>query len=100
MSEKRTFDCLEVTHVDVYPFKDGVRTGKTKAIADIVLNDQLQLQLRVMNGENGLYVGYPTSQFCKGDEFQSICLPLTSHLHKRIEECVLEKYKSIIKQGA
>lgn len=36
MSSTIQFDCLAVTNVNVYPFKEGPTLGKTKAIASVV----------------------------------------------------------------
>ena len=89
------FDCLAVTQVQVYPFKEGPFTGKMLAMASIVLNDQLQVRgLRIMDGENGLFVGYPNDPFYKGEDFRSICFPMTRQLREHIENCVLEKYQA------
>ena len=89
------FDCLAVTSVQVYPFKEGPFTGKMLAKASIVLNDQLQVRgLRIMEGENGLFVGYPNDPFYKGEDFRSICFPMTRQLREHIENCVLEKYSA------
>ena len=89
------FDCLAVTSVQVYPFKEGPFTGKMLAMASIVLNDQLQVHgLRIMEGENGLFVGYPNDPFYKGEDFRSICFPMTRQLREHIENCVLEKYQA------
>ena len=89
------FDCLAVTQVQVYPFKEGHSMGKMLAKASIVLNDQLQVRgLRIMEGENGLFVGYPNDPFYKGDDFRSICFPMTRQLREHIENCVLEKYQA------
>ena len=89
------FDCLSVTSVQVYPFKKGPSTGKMLAKASIVLNDQLQVRgLRIMEGENGLFVGYPNDPFYKGEDFRSICFPMTRQLREHIENCVLEKYQA------
>ena len=87
------FDCLSVTQVQV--FKEGPFTGKMLAKASIVLNDQFQIRgLRIMEGENGLFVGYPNDPFYKGEDFRSICFPMTRQLREHIENCVLEKYKA------
>ena len=92
-----TFDCLAVTSVQVYPFKEGPFTGKMLAMASIVLNDQLQVHgLRIMEGENGLFVGYPNDPFYKGDDFRSVCFPMTRQLREHIENCVLEKYQAFL----
>ena len=89
------FDCLAVTSVQVYPFKEGPFTGKMLAKASIVLNGQLQVRgLRIMEGENGLFVGYPNDPFYKGEDFRSICFPMPRQLREHIENCVLEKYQA------
>ena len=98
--EKETssaFDCLAVTQVQVYPFKETPSMGKMLALASIVLNDQLQIRgLRIMEGENGLFVGYPNDPFYKGEDFRSLCFPITRQLREHIENCVLEKYSAAV----
>ena len=91
------FDCLVVTNVQVYPFKEGVNLGHTKALARVVLNDQLTLTgLGVTDGENGLFVGYPNDPFYKGEEYRSIFYPVTKECREHIENCILEKYQEMI----
>lgn len=91
------FDCLAVTRVNVYPFKEGPSMGHIKGLASVVLNDQMLIRgLRVMDGENGLFVGYPNDPFYKGEDFKTICGPLTRQLREHIENCVLEKYQAAI----
>ena len=93
----QAFDCLAVTNVQVYPFKEGPSMGHMKGLATIVLNDQIQIRgLRVMEGENGLFVGYPNDPFYKGEDYRSICCPVTRQLREHIENCVLEKYQAAI----
>jgi stage V sporulation protein G len=88
------FDCLAVTQVRVFPFKDSVNLGHVKALAEIVLNDQLVIRgLRVMDGVNGLFVSYPLDPFFKGEEFRTICNPISRQLREHIENCVLERYQ-------
>ena len=89
------FDCLAVTQVQVYPFKEGPFTGKLLGMASIVLNDQFQVRgLRIMEGVNGLYVAYPNDPFYKGEDIHSVCFPMTRQLREHIETCVLEKYQA------
>ena len=91
---------IEVTKVDVYPFKEGAYIGRVKAIANIVLNDQIQVRgLRVMDGENGLFVGYPVDPFYKGEGFRNIVFPITAELRHHIEKSVLEKYDEATKEA-
>lgn len=94
--ESPAFDCLAVTSVQVFPFKDGPM-ATVKAMATVVLNDQFMVRgLRVMNGCNGLFVSYPVDPFFKGDDFRTVCNPITRQLREHIENCVLEKYQAAI----
>lgn len=92
-----TFECLAVTQVQVFPFKDSGSLGKIKAVASVVLNDQLQVQgLRVIDGQYGLFVGYPADPFFKGEGTRYVCAPITRQLREHIENCVLEKYQQVV----
>ena len=86
-------DVLKVTQVKVFPFKEGPSMGHIKALATVVLNDQLNLRgLRVMDGKPGLFVGYPVDPFYKGEEYRSIFFPITRELREEIETAVLKEY--------
>ena len=92
-NKENRFDCLAVTSVQVYPFRSGANLGKMLGLATVVLNDQLTIRgLRIMGGENGMFVGYPTDPFYKGEDLRSTVFPITRALREHIENCVLEKY--------
>lgn len=97
-SNEQQYDVLAVTKVQVFPFKEGPSGfGSLRALAMVVLNDQLVIrELRVMDGENGLFVSYPVDPFFKGDDSRSVCHPITRQLREHIENCVLEKYQATI----
>jgi stage V sporulation protein G len=99
-TEKATssaFDCLAVTQVSVWPFKEGVNYGHVKGMAQIVLNDQIVIRgLRITEGSNGMFIGYPIDAFYKGEDFRNICNPITRQLREHIENCVLEKYHASV----
>lgn len=93
--QSSSFDCLAVTNVRVFPFRELPSLGHMKALAQIVLNDQMVIRgLRVMEGEQGLFVSYPLDPFYKGEDFRSFCFPITRQLREHIENCVLEKYNA------
>ena len=95
------FDCLAVTQVTVWPFLESQNLGHMKGIAQIVLNDQMVIRgLRVMEGSNGMFVGYPNDPFYKGDDFRTLCNPTTRQLKEHIENCVLEKYHASVAAAA
>lgn len=92
------FGVLAVTKVQVFPFKDGANLGHMRGCAQVTLNDQLVINgLRIMDGENGLFVCYPPDTFYKGEDYRSICFPITRQLREHIENCVLEKYQEVTK---
>ena len=87
------FECMSVTSVQVYPFREEAKFGNMLGLATVVLNDQLVIRgLRVMGGENGMFVGYPTDPFYKGEDLRSTVFPMTRALREHIENCVLEKF--------
>lgn len=89
---------IEITNVNVYPFKNC--EGSWRGFASIVLADCFLVRgLRIMDGENGLYVGYPQDPFYKGEDFRTLCHPVTRDLRERIENAVLEKYQRAIMEG-
>lgn len=90
------FDCLAVTSVQVDPFKEGPSMGHIKGLASVVLNDQFLIRgLRVMEGENGMFVSYPVDTFYKGEDLRCIAQPITHQLREHIENCILEKYQEV-----
>ena len=95
------FECLSVTSVQVYPFRDGARCGNILGLATVVLNDQLVIRgLRIMGGENGMFVAYPVDPFYKGEDLRSTVFPMTRALREHIENCVLEKYQYVTENAS
>ena len=85
-------ECLKVTHVQVFVLTEPV--GKTRAMARVVLNDQIQLTgLRIMDGASGLFVSYPNDPSYKGEDYRSLFYPATKALREHIEEEVLKSYE-------
>lgn len=101
MSEKKKeFECLKVTNVQVFPFRNDGFDGKIKGLANIVLNEQLILRsLRIMDGVNGMFVGYPCDPFFKGEEYRSMFSPVTRELREEIENAILEEYAKVLKEN-
>lgn len=98
MDNEKEFECLKVTNVQVFPFKEGM-IGRLKGLANVVLNGQLSLRgLRVVDSVNGLYVGYPIDPFFKGEEFRSMYVPVTRALREEIENAILEEYAKVLKE--
>jgi len=93
-TEQQASSALVCTNVQVYPFKES--SGKTKAYARVVLNEQLQLtRLRVVSGVNGYFVSYPLDPKQKAEDYCSIYYPLCKELREHIENEILAKYAEV-----
>lgn len=94
------FDCICVTDVRISPIKQIEGLTHTKALAEVVFNDQLLIRgIRVVEGENGLYITYPCPFMpTMGDDGQprSTVFPITKVLRDHVEAVVLEKYNDTI----
>lgn len=96
------FDCICVTDVRISPIKQIEGLTHTKALAEIVFNDQLLIRgIRVVEGENGLYISYPFPFHpTAGEDGQprSTVFPITNVLRDHVESVVIEKYQDAVKK--
>lgn len=96
----KAFDCICVTDVRIIPIKQIEGLTHTKALAEIVFNDQLLIRcIRVVEGENGLYISYPFPFHPTTGEdglSRSTVFPITKVLRDHVESVVLEKYKDTV----
>lgn len=81
---------MEVTKVTLRP----VAMNKVCAIASVVLDDQFVIHdLRVVNGEKGLFVAMPSRKLPSGD-FRDICHPINAESRQRLQDAVLEQFET------
>ena len=94
------FDSICVTDVRISPVKQIEGLTHTKALAEVVFNDQLLIRgIRVVEGENGLYISYPFPFHpTTGEDGQprSTVFPITNALRDHVEAVVLEKYQDTV----
>ena len=99
---KNVFDCICVTDVRISQIRQIDGLTHTKAIAEIVFNDQLLIRgIRVVEGENGFYISYPFPFHpTTGEDGQqrSYVLPITNVLRDHVEAVVIEKYQDAVKK--
>lgn len=103
MNKKKinAFDCICVTDVRISPIKQIEGLTHTKALAEIVFNDQLLIRgIRIVEGENGLYISYPfpVHPTTGEDGFKSSVFPITKALRDHVEAVVIEKYQDAVKK--
>jgi stage V sporulation protein G len=81
---------MQITKVALRP----VAMNKVCAIASIVLDDSFVIHdLRVVNGDKGLFVAMPSRKLPNGD-FRDICHPINTQARNEIQRAVLEQFQS------
>ena len=81
---------MEVTKVTLR----AVAMKKVCAIASVVLDDEFVIHdLRVVNGEKGLFVAMPSRRLPNGD-FRDICHPINAESRECLQASVLEQFES------
>ncbi len=72
----------------------GVAMNKVCAIASIVIDDAFVIHdLRIVNGEKGLFVAMPSRKLPNGD-FRDICHPISAEARQQVQEAVLAQFES------
>lgn len=80
---------MDITKVTLRP----VAMNKVCAIASIVLDDVFVIHdLRVVNGDKGLFVAMPSRKLPNGD-FRDICHPINTETRTRIQQAVLDQFQ-------
>jgi stage V sporulation protein G len=80
---------MDVTKVSLRP----VSMNKVCAIASVVIDDAFVVHdLRVVNGEKGLFVAMPSRKLPNG-EFRDICHPINAEARQQIQESVLAQFE-------
>ena len=86
---------LKITKLNVFPIKNA--TGKLKAFARVVLNDQITLNsLRIYDSINGLFVGYPNESRKEGEQYRQVFHPITKDFKEYVQNEILKAYEKII----
>ena len=71
--------------------------GNLKGLASISLDEDFIVRgLRILKGENGLFVAMPSQK--SGDGYPDVCFPKTPELRAQINEVVLEAYEQTLKE--
>lgn len=81
---------MDITKVTLRP----VAMNKVVAIASIVIDDCFVVHdLRVVNGDKGLFVAMPSRKLPNGD-FRDICHPISTEARNGIQQAVLSQFDS------
>lgn len=87
---------MKITEVKVYPAKEN---GRLKAYATVIFdNDFIVRDLKVIEGEKGLFVSMP-SRRRKDGSFRDIVHPLNADTRKMIEDSIIGEYNRAAAMG-
>jgi stage V sporulation protein G len=82
--------------VQVYPIDDP--KGSTLAFAKVTVENLIVIgSIRVVEGENGLFVTMPQSQDKKTGDYHDIAFPIDSGLRIQMNAAVLDKYDAAMR---
>ena len=88
---------LALTDIKIFPFKEGASFGHLRGLATITFNNALVVRgIRIIQGDNGMFVAYPLDPFYKGDDYKSIVIPEAPELSAYVQEQVIAKYKALL----
>lgn len=96
---QQAFDCICVTDVRISPIRQIEGPIHTKALAEVVFNDQLLIRgIRVVEGADGPFISYPaTFDPTTGEDWpRNTVFPITKILRDHVEAVVLEKYQDAV----
>ncbi len=86
---------LEITDIKVFPLKNKKEGSNLEAFAKIVLNDAFVVSgIRIVNGSNGLFLGFPQDYKQEEKKGYDICFPTTAELRTYITEAVISAFNS------
>jgi len=89
---------LEVTEVKIFPFDTSGIGGNVRAVANIKINDVLEIKdIKIIYSNNGYFVQMPMKKNRFG-EFVPIVNPLSRELYLHIRRRVLDEYKKAIEK--
>lgn len=72
------------------------KEGKMKAVVSITLDEEFVVHdIKVIEGEKGLFIAMPSRKAADG-EYRDVAHPINSDTRNRIQEIILDKYRSEI----
>ena len=84
---------MKVTSVKVRKIEK--ENSRMKGLASIILDDMLAIHdIRIIQGDNGLFVAMPSRQTPSGD-YRDIVHPISQDARDIIEGAILEEYNKV-----
>jgi stage V sporulation protein G len=95
MAQEKNLTAAE-TKVEARAYPIAEPKSNTLAFASVNIDDKFAINgIRVVSGENGLFVAMPQTRDNKGD-YRDVCFPVTAELRKQIGDTVLSEYAAAL----
>ncbi len=88
---------MEITDVKIYPFDTSRIGGRVRAVAEIVIDDQLMIKgIKLVESKHGgLFISFPKKQSSKG-KFVDIIQPISPEFQEQVRRVIVDKYKEMM----
>ncbi len=88
---------MEITEVKIYPFDTSGIGGRVRAVADIIINDELMIKgIKIIESKHGgLFISFPKKKSSTG-LFVDIVQPLSNQTYEKIRRAIIDRYKEIM----
>lgn len=94
--EVKKLSVLDITDVKVVPIRGE---GATRAMASVTFGEAFTVHgLRVVEGENGLFVAMPQRRDAQGN-YRDVAHPITAEMRGVLSSFVLEEYQRVMERG-
>ena len=85
---------MQITDVRV---RKVAKEGKLKAVVSITIDDELVHDIKVIEGEKGLFIAMPSKKAMDG-EYRDIAHPINSGTREKIQSTILGKYEEALEK--
>jgi stage V sporulation protein G len=83
---------MTTTKVEARAYPIAEPKNNTMAFASVNIDEKFAVNgIRVVSGENGLFVAMPQTRDSRGD-WRDVCFPVTKELRQQISDTVLDEY--------
>ena len=89
---------LNVTKVQVFPFKENPSLGPVKGLASIEIEGAIRIRgIKIIKPANSdeLVVGYPLDPFYKGEEYKNLVSFIDPYLKAEIDKQIIDRFKFV-----
>lgn len=89
---------LNVTKVQVFPFKETPSLGPVKGLATVEIEGAIRIRgIKIIKPANSdeLVVGYPLDPFYKGEDYKNLVSFIDPYLKAEIDKQIIDRYKFV-----